>query len=173
MNKYIPNMYSKNIYKINYKFLKKKKIKCLLFDLDNTIVPGHVKNAEQKTKDLFDKLKKEGFRVFIFSNSPAPRLKPFKDFLNVEVNSLSLKPFSFSFYKIIKLTGLKKEEIAIIGDQLLTDIIGGNKVGIFTILIDPITIKDQFFTKFNRKKENKILEELKEKNLFIKGKYYE
>jgi HAD superfamily (subfamily IIIA) phosphatase, TIGR01668 len=173
MNKYIPNMYQKDIYNINYKLLKEKNIKCLLFDLDNTIVPGHVKKAEQKTKDLFMKLKKEGFRVFIFSNSPSHRLKPFKDFLEVEVNALSLKPLQFSFKKIINKTGLKKEEIAIIGDQLLTDIIGGNKAGIFTILIDPITVKDQFVTKFNRKKENKILDELKKEGLFLKGRYYE
>ena len=60
-----------------------------------------------------------------------------------------------------------------IGDQIFTDIIGGNNVGINTILVDSITVKDFFITKYNRKREEKLLKELEEKKLFKRGKYYE
>ena len=68
---------------------------------------------------------------------------------------------------------VKYNEIAILGDQLLTDIIGGNKLGIKTILVDPISKEDGIFTILNRRKEKKILSELQDKNLFKKGRYYD
>jgi len=53
--------------------------------------------------------------------------------------------------------GLKKDEIVVIGDQLLTDILGGNRIGFYTILVVPIVQSDALITKFNRKTERFIL----------------
>ena len=66
MNLLIPKMYQENIYKINYKKLKNKGIKCLLFDLDNTCVGYHEKNPTKELKELFQNLTKLGFKVIIF-----------------------------------------------------------------------------------------------------------
>ena len=172
MNKYIPNMYYKNIYEINYKLLKEKGIKCILFDLDNTLVEPHTKHSNPKLQNLFTELKKD-FKVIIFSNSFITRLLPFKKELEVDINHTSLKPLKYSFNKVLKKYKFNKDEVVIIGDQIFTDIIGGNNVGINTILVDSITIKDFFITKHNRKKEEKLFKELEEKNLFKRGKYYE
>ncbi len=172
MNKYIPNMYYKNIYEINYKLLKEKGIKCILFDLDNTLVEPHTKHSNEKLQKLFIELKKD-FKVIIFSNSFITRLLPFKKELEVDINHTSLKPLKHSFNKVLKKYKFNKEEVAIIGDQIFTDIIGGNNVGINTILVDSITVKDFFITKYNRKREEKLLKELEEKKLFKRGKYYE
>ena len=172
MNKYIPNMYYKNIYEINYKLLKEKGIKCILFDLDNTLVEPHTKHSNEKLQKLFIELKKD-FKVIIFSNSFITRLFPFKKELEVDINHTSLKPLKHSFNKVLKKYKFNKEEVAIIGDQIFTDIIGGNNVGINTILVDSITVKDFFITKYNRKREEKLLKELEEKKLFKRGKYYE
>lgn len=62
----IPDIYQKNIYSINYKNLKNNGIKCLLFDLDNTIVPLKEIKPTKKTIDLFDSLKEMGFKIIIF-----------------------------------------------------------------------------------------------------------
>ena len=172
MNNFIPNMYKKNIYEVNYKKLKKEGIKCLLFDLDNTCVPYHENIPDKRLKKLFSRLKKQGFTVIIFSNSPNRRLKKFKD-LEVDYNASSLKPLSYSFNKIIKKYNFKKEEICIIGDQLLTDIYGGNKVGIKTCLVDPITTNEIFITKINRILENKKIKKLTKKGTLKKGEYYD
>lgn len=171
MKEYIPNIYSKNIYTIDYKKLKKTKL--LLFDLDNTVIKAHEKNASKKTKDLFDKLKKQGFKIVLFSNSPKKRVKKVAEYLDIDYNYFSLKPLKYSFNKMKKKYNLKYSEMAIIGDQLLTDIIGGNKLGVKTILVDPISLKDGIFTILNRKKENKILSKLQDKNMFKKGRYYD
>ena len=66
-----------------------------------------------------------------------------------------------------------QSEIAVVGDQLLTDILFGNKMGITTILVNPLSLTDKIFTRFNRYRERKIYKKLYKNNLFTKGKYYE
>lgn len=173
MKKYIPKMYQPSIYDIPYEVLKEKGITHLLFDLDNTIIPPHIGKANKKTKDLFGRLKKMGFTIIIFSNSGKKRVEPFGSYLEVEVHPSSIKPLRKGFYHVFNQYDLKKEQVTIIGDQLVTDIIGGNRVGIMTILIDPISSKDKIFTKWNRLREHYILQKLKKENLFEKGNYYE
>ena len=173
MEKYIPDIYKKNIYEINYEKLKEIGIKCLLFDLDNTIVPFSEKIPTEETKQLFKNLIDIGFKVIIFSNSPKLRVKPIGEILNVDVFGSAKKPCQKSFNKVLKLYKFEENEVAIIGDQMLTDIAGGNKAGITTILITPIEPKDPFWTKPNRIKERRIMHKLRDKNLFSKGRYYE
>ena len=71
------------------------------------------------------------------------------------------------------LCGFQEPQIACIGDQLLTDIKGGNKMGLTTILVNPLGIKERFSTRINRYFEKKIFRKLRDKDLFTKGKYYE
>ena len=63
--------------------------------------------------------------------------------------------------------------MAVIGDQLLTDVLFGNRVGITTILVNPLSVHDKIFTRFNRRREKKIYKKLYQNNLLVKGKYYE
>ncbi|MDD6388499.1 MAG: YqeG family HAD IIIA-type phosphatase [Bacilli bacterium] len=173
MEIYVPDMYKKSIYVIDYKKLKESGIKCLLFDLDNTLVPYSVKKPTKKVKDLFKSLQEQGFKVIIFSNSGKKRLQPFKEELAVDVCPRAFKPSTKKFISIMKELKYNESEVAIIGDQMLTDIIGGNKVGITTILTHPITKKDMIFTYINRYREKKIIKKLSKAGLFYKGKYYD
>ena len=173
MEKYIPDMYQKSIYTIDYDKLIKKGIKCLLFDLDNTIAPIKMKSPSKKIKKFFSELKEKGFKVIIFSNSPKSRLKPFKDALDVDCAASAHKPNPKKFLEVMKEYDFAISEIAIIGDQILTDILGGNNVGITTILVNQISPIDFFFTKFNRFREKKIIKKLEQRDLFIRGRYYE
>ncbi len=52
MEKYIPDVYQKSIYTIDYSKLKEKGIKCLLFDLDNTLAPYHIKMVDEKLIEI-------------------------------------------------------------------------------------------------------------------------
>lgn len=173
MEIYLPDIYQKSIYTIDYSKLLNKGIKCLLYDLDNTIVPSNKKVAPKKAKDLFTSLKQKGFDVFIFSNSPKLRLKNFTSSLNVDGISSARKPMPGKLKKFLKEYGYKEDEVAIIGDQLMTDIKVGNKVGITTVLVNPVSEKDFIVTKFNRFLEKRKMKELTDNNLFYKGRYYE
>lgn len=173
IEKFIPDEYQKSVYTIDYKKLKKLGIKCLLFDLDNTLVPCSVDKPNKKVKDLFAELEEMGFKVILMSNSPRKRLAPFKEILNVDTAALSLKPRKVKYLKIMKEYKFASTEIAAIGDQIVTDIFGANRVGIRSILVNPISESEFAITSFNRFLEKRILNILHKKELFTKGEYYE
>ena len=125
LKRFIPDIYQESIFTINYKKLKKNGIKCLLFDLDNTISPAKEVVFCEKTKKLFDKLKND-FKIILFSNNFPKRVSKFGNYYDLEIACISLKPFSFKYRYILKKHKLNKNEVACIGDQLLTDINGGN-----------------------------------------------
>lgn len=165
-------MYQKNIFTIPYTKLKKGDIKCLVFDLDNTLALIDEKKCPSEVCDFIKELK-EQFLVVILSNNNKKRIEPYCHSLEVDGVAWAMKPFSKGLKRIQRKYHLKKEEMVIIGDQLMTDIKAGNRFGIKTILVDPLGKKDLKITKFNRILEQRMLQRLKEKNLFEKGEYYE
>ncbi len=173
MEKYIPDIYQQSIYTIDYQKLINRGIKCLLFDLDNTLVPASIKKSNKKLKTLFNELKEQNFNIYIFSNSSKSRVKVFAEELGVKFYSSACKPFPKNFKKVLRENDYNESEVAIIGDQLFTDVLGGNKVGITTILINPISAKDLFVTRFNRLLEKRLMRKLRKDDLFVLGKYYD
>lgn len=173
MEKYIPDVYQKSIYDINYKKLFQQGIKCLLFDLDNTLVPPSVKEPTEEVLELMENLKNMGFKLIILSNSPKKRVEQFQNRLGIDGLYSCKKPLSKKFLLVLSMYNYTINEVAIIGDQIMTDVLGGNKVGILTILVNPITKKELIITKFNRLLEKIIIHKLSKKSVFIKGKYYE
>ena len=168
----IPDVYAQSIYTINYKKLKKNGIKCLLFDLDNTIASYKANMPDQKVKELFARLE-EDFKVIIISNSGKNRLRPFKEKLNVDVAFSSKKPLKTKYKKILSLYKFKIDEVACIGDQLLTDILGANRMGFTSILVNRVAKYEMFPTKVNRFIEKRILNKLAKKNILVCGVYYD
>ncbi len=173
MEEYLPDIYQKSIYTIDYAKLFNRGIKCLLFDLDNTIVSPYSSELSQKTKDLFISLKQKGFKIIIFTNSPSIRLKGFKKFFGVDGVSSACKPFTGKLRKLLTDYGYAITEVAIIGDQLMTDIKVGNKVGITTILVNPVSKSDFVLTKIHRFKERRMMRKLRDHDLFWQGRYYD
>ena len=170
MDKYIPDIYQKSIYTINYEKLYKRGIKCLLFDLDNTLVPIRCKEVDSNLIELIEKLNKKGFKVMIFSSSDEDRVDMFKEQLKLDGYSYTRNSYQKFMNEI--LTKYKEDQIAVVGDQMLKDIAYGNKLGITTILVNPIG-KDRLFKRMRRLKEKRIMSKLRKDNLFVKGRYYE
>ena len=173
MDIFVPDMYQKSIYSINYEKLLDSGIKCLLFDLDNTCVPYVEKVPSKKLISLFDSLKDMGFNVIIFSNASKKRLEPFKNELLVDCSYSSKKPSKRKFLKVLKMFNFDLSEVAIIGDQLFTDIFGGNRIGIKTILVNPMSDKDMPITKIFRFLEKIQYRKMSKRGILILGKYYE
>ena len=174
MDNFIPDMYQKSIYHINYENSLDNGIKCLLFDLDNTCVPYKDTVPNKKLINLFEDLKDKGFKLIIFSNATKRRIAPFKRELNVDCLARAGKPNKRNFLKVLKLFNYKLSDVAIIGDQLYKDILGGNKVGIMTILVNPMSKDDMFFTKLIfRNLEKKQYKAMAKKGILVRGKYYE
>ncbi len=171
MKIYIPDMYKKNIFNIDYDKLKEIGINYLIFDLDNTIALIDERKTPIRTKLLFRKLKKD-FTVLIISNNNKKRVEEYSNQLDVDFVSMALKPFTKGLRQIKKKYNCKRKEMCMIGDQIMTDIISGNRYKIKTILVDPLGKKDLKVTKLNRYLEGKVLKKLAKKDLFKKGRYY-
>ena len=169
---FIPDIYAQSVYTINYKKLKKIGIKCLLFDLDNTLAPYNVSEPSISVKELFARLECD-FKVIIISNSGKNRLRPFKEKLNVDVAFSSKKPLKGKYKKILELYKYNINEIAAIGDQLMTDILGANRMGFTSILINRLAKEEIAFTKINRVFEKFIMKRLGKKNILVYGEYYD
>lgn len=172
MDKFIPDIYQKSIYTIDYKKLKKNGIKCLLFDLDNTCVSYKTKEPDRRLKELFAMLQND-FKVIIISNSNKKRLRPFKEKLNVDTAYSAHKPFKKKYQRILELYHLGVSEVACIGDQLLTDILGANRMEFTSILVNRIAKYEVITTRINRVFEKIILRRLAKKHLLVKGEFYD
>lgn len=168
MKLFIPKMYQKDIFSINYDYLIKQGYKLIIFDLDNTIGSIEENICNQKVVNFLNDLNKK-IKIVIASNSLPKRVSLFCKNLECNFFSLSLKPSNITIFKIKKKYNLLYSEMVIIGDQVMTDILIGNRKGLFTILVDPIKDKDFKITSFNRKLEKFI----NKKNNLIKGVYYE
>ena len=171
--KFVPDMYTKSIYTVNYKLLKNNKVKCLIFDLNNTIAPLTLKEPNKKLIELFEELKDMKFKIYIVSNSTKKRVEPFKDILAVDSSYLSMKPSLKKFKKIFNINKFKDNEIAVIGDELIADVWSANRMNFISIFVNPIGTKEYVSTKIGRFFENYIITKLTDKKLFRKGKYYE
>ena len=143
MDFFRPDIYKQSIYNIDFLELKRHGIKCLLFDLDNTLVPIDVVMPDKKLLDFFLYLEDLGFKVIILSNASKKRVQPFKEKCNVDSSFYSRKPFKKKYLKILEIYPFKDTEIACIGDQLLTDILGANRMGFTSILVNPISSKEK------------------------------
>ncbi len=170
--KYIPYMYKKSIFEIPYDKLKKDNIKCLIFDLDNTLALISEKQCPENTIKLINELKKD-FIIVIITNNNKKRVIPYQEVLDIDAIYLAMKPFTIGLKKVMKKYDLKKSQMVMIGDQLVTDIKSGIDFGIKSILVDPLGRKDLKITSFNRLIEKRIINNYEKKNLFERGKYYE
>ena len=168
-----PTIYKESIYDIDYNRLNKKNIKCLLFDLDNTLALIDDKKPSKKLIEFINELKKDFIVEIITNNASKKRVESYTKELGISATMMALKPFTCGLKKARKKYDLKKSEMAIIGDQLVTDIYAGNKYHITTILVDPLAKKDLKATFINRFIEKKILKKYKKNNILERGKYYE
>ena len=171
MGLFRPSIYKKTIFDINYDLLKDKGIKCLIFDLDNTLGLISHKECPLQTRVLIRELQKD-FIIVISSNNNTKRLKPYLEELGIEGTSWSMKPSIKSLIYIKTKYKLNKKEMCMIGDQIVTDVLAGNRFGIKTILVDPLGDKDLRITGLNRRLEAMIINRYEKKGLFKRGNYY-
>ncbi len=147
----VPDHYYKNIFEIDLQKLKDDNIKGIICDIDNTIVPYEKKEVMNDVLDWFQTLKKMNFKVCLVSNGREKRVKFFRKELNLPALGQAVKPSKKAFKKALNhILKLDKSETAVIGDQIFTDVLGGNRAGLKTILVDPMGEKEFFVTKFVR-----------------------
>lgn len=162
LKQFLPDQHVKSIFEITPESLIEKGIKGIITDLDNTLVEWDRPSATPRLIEWFETMRQQNILVTIVSNNNEERVKFFADPLVTPYIYRAKKPMTKAFNKAVADMGLKKNETVVIGDQLLTDVLGGNRGGFHTILVVPVAQTDGLATRFNRAIERRLL------NLFRK-----
>ena len=158
-----PKAYFKKVDQITAQYLRQNNIKALILDVDNTLI-DYDRNLSERVINWANELKKEGIKLYILSNTNhKEKVEEVAKILDIPYRNLAKKPFKSGFLKVKKLLKENAENIGVVGDQIFTDVIGGNRCKMYTILVDPIDKKDFWYTAWKRPLENKI------KNRYIKN----
>lgn len=159
--KLYPNAHFDKVEQITIEFLQKNKIKALILDVDNTLI-DYNRNMSKNVINWAKEMKGQGIKLYILSNTNhREKVEEIAKILGVSYRILAKKPLKSGFLKVQKELREKPENIGVIGDQIFTDIIGGNRCKMFTILVEPIDEKDFWYTAWKRPIENKIKKKYK------------
>ena len=151
-----PKAYFKNVQQITIQFLIKNKIKALILDVDNTLI-DYKKKMSKEVEEWSKELQGQGIKMYILSNTNKKEIvKKVANKLEIPYKILAKKPSKKGFNEIQQELKINNENIGVVGDQIFTDVIGGNRCKMFTILVDPVDKKDYWYTAWKRPIENKL-----------------
>ena len=155
--KIYPRLYCNNVLEVTPEILKENNIKALILDVDNTLLDFDLKIIDG-LEEWGKEIKASGVKCIIVSNSnKETKVKMVADLLNIEYIKFAMKPLKRGFKKAQKRLDVPCENIAAIGDQIFTDVIGANRTKMFSILVKPLAEKDLWMTRFKRPIENLII----------------
>lgn len=162
MKKIYPNLYLKKVEDITIEQLLKNKIKALILDVDNTLIDIN-RNLSEDIVFWAKQMKGQGIKLYILSNTnDKKKVEAIAQKLDIPYKHFALKPLKKGFKFIQKELKINPENIGVVGDQIFTDVLGGNRNNMFTILVEPINNqKDYWYTAWKRPIENKIKNKIK------------
>ena len=153
---FYPKGYFKGVSEISLEYLKANNIKGLILDVDNTLI-DYYKNMSEYTIKWANELKQNGIKMCILSNSnKKEKVKEVAQKLGLEYSYFGMKPLKRGFKRAKQMLGLENSEIAVVGDQIFTDVIGANRMKMHSILVEPTEEKDILITLIKRPIENYI-----------------
>jgi HAD superfamily phosphatase (TIGR01668 family) len=153
MSWFTPDLILHRITDIDMDLLNQHGIRGIILDVDNTLTFHGSQEVDPSVLEWLDQMKQQNIDLVIASNNYEERVRPFAQRLGLDYLSMSCKPMTFSFTKACKRFHLKPSQMAIVGDQIYTDIVGGKIKGLFTILVEPFEYETGWFFKFKRRME--------------------
>ena len=144
----LPEYYTADVRTLDYQAFYDAGYRVLLFDLDNTLLPWNVYDADEDTIAFGKKLEEMGFKVAIVSNNNGDRVRRIARAMELPYVPKALKPLPMGFKKGVELFGLPKKQVLILGDQFYTDMFGGFFAGITRVYVEPLSASAYGWTNF-------------------------
>lgn len=158
-----PKLYLNSVKEISLELLKKHNLKGLILDVDNTLI-DYNKNIPEGIKQWTESMKQAAISLCIVSNSNhKEKIEKVAKQLDIPYIYFAKKPFKAGFKKAKAILKLESAQIGVVGDQIMTDVIGANRMKMISILVKPIDENDIWITKIKRPIENKIIESYQKK----------
>lgn len=152
-----PDYNLKNVYEINFEELKSKGIKCLMFDLDSTVMVSKSGRFTKETLDWFNTFLND-FEVAIISNNKNEQyIEKASQIAPCRVVGWANKPNPRIMGEYLQSIKVKPQNAVMIGDRPLTDILAGKLLGCKTILVGSINPSENLPTRFVRALERSTI----------------
>lgn len=156
--KFYPTYKYKSVESIPFSLIEENCIKLIMLDMDNTIIDFKENKYTKEMKEWASRMKRNGVKLYILSNSPFGKLvKRIATELGMKYYYNAGKPSLRGFKKIMELEKVEKENMLMVGDQIFTDVWGGNRFGIKTVLVSPINSKERLHTRLKRPLEKIVI----------------
>jgi HAD superfamily phosphatase (TIGR01668 family) len=163
----LPDQIVNTVFDIDLDELKTQGVRGIITDLDNTLVGAKTPLATPELVGWLDLVKERGFQVVILSNNNETRVGKFAVPLGIPYIPAARKPGGAAFRRALKLMELPSGQAVVVGDQMLTDVLGGRRAGLHTILVTPIAPREEgWATQINRRIEKIALARLRKKGLW-------
>lgn len=160
-----PHLILNSLHDLEHYKLRQLGIKGIIFDLDNTIIPWDSQQMSPEIIKLLEDLITEGFQICLLSNNMDKRVKSIAAIFGIPFISRAYKPAKSGFRHAVAAMDLPLNQVAVVGDQLFTDILGGNRIGLVTIWVRPLCAQEFIGTKITRSFEKLAVRILKAKGL--------
>lgn len=145
-----PDRYVSRLATVAIEELRDQGFRGLIVDLDNTLMGFRQTELEADHLDWVARAHDHGFRMVMVSNNFTERVTGIARQLDIPCIPNALKPLPFGVMRAIRMLDMPRKEIAVVGDQLFTDVLSGKLCGLYTILTEPIEAKDFPITKIFR-----------------------
>lgn len=164
-----PDSYVESVYDIDAKILKEHQIGVALIDIDNTLIAYDDVGYDENVQLFVNKIKDNGIVPIFCSNNVKKRVSTFAMMYQVDYASFACKPLPFIYWHLKRKYRFKSSDVVVIGDQLLTDVLGGKIQNFKTIWVKPLIERDNTAGKITRTIENQVCRLLN----IEKGMYYD
>ena len=158
-----PDIWIKNVLRIDEDFLKKHGIDALILDLDNTLSMHGDPAAEEGIPEWLDSMRAIGLKMVVVSNNTNRRVAPLARKLGLPFIANGAKPLTIGITRALRYLGTERKRTAVVGDQIFTDVMGGNLARTITILVEPFHMEKNVFFKIKRAAENVVFRRDKSK----------
>lgn len=152
-----PSSQVPSVYDIDLTALRARGIRGVILDLDNTIVPWGAREVGPRLPAWIAAAQSADLQLCIVSNNMGSRVRTIAARLGLPIVVGALKPRRRALRRALSVMGTTPEATALVGDQLFTDILGGNRLGLHTILVRPQGRKEFVLTRLVRLVERLLL----------------
>ena len=165
-----PNIQLESAFEITPDWLLEHGLKGLALDIDNTLAPTHLAGDETQIRAWLEPLKQANIPIRIVSNGHPQRILEFCELFKLEyIDILNLKmaakPIPKAYSRASSQMNLQPNQVAMVGDQIFTDVLGANLAGMYSVLVKPLSEKAMTHTKWIRKLEKLVLAKLERERI--------
>lgn len=160
----MPHRWAGSLAELDPQELVAQGIRGVILDIDNTLVAWDAPGADEAARQAVRRLQQAGLKVVLISNARSPRRQAVARALGV-VCLPGPKPLRRCFVRAAELMGLPCQQVAVVGDQLWTDVLGARWAGMYAVLVNPLSRREHWLTRLGRRLERMALRRMARQGL--------